>query len=292
MENDKKEKEVKVDEKDQMKRYYVDFYDMFDGWGTFGFFTDRLFDELPDAIKLCDKLNEELDKNNKNCGEHYGVVDSKVNREVYCGQDEKYREKYKLSDLSKHISELIASEGKKDEREKKIDEKTSKKIDENASKKDDEKASKKNNDSNSKDRYQEVAEEIVDEIKFDLLDSTGFDSTQIENVLRRRFDIKNEETGRLFLTETVMFNRLSGETFTSPMFGILSFIGFDVFPIISGKMFPNYDIRNKYIGYTDNGVFHRVNGWTEFVKSVKRNPQIVLMSMFVAYAVTYTLLSF
>ena len=92
MENDNNENEVKTDEKGQMKRYYVDFYDMFDGWGSFGFFTDRLFDELDDAINCCDKLNEELAKGNKACGEHYGVMDSKTNMEVYCGQDKKYKD--------------------------------------------------------------------------------------------------------------------------------------------------------------------------------------------------------
>ena len=74
------------------KRYYVDFYDMIDGWGTFGFFTERLSDNINDAIKLCDKLNSELPEGNKNCGEHYGVIDSTVNREIYCGQDKKYKE--------------------------------------------------------------------------------------------------------------------------------------------------------------------------------------------------------
>ena len=68
------------DSKDQTKRYYVDFYDMFDGWGGFGFFADRLSDDLDEAIKLCDKLNSELDDNNKSCGHHYGVIYSNINR--------------------------------------------------------------------------------------------------------------------------------------------------------------------------------------------------------------------
>ncbi len=93
MEKDKKENEIIVDRDVQMKRYYVGFYDMFDGWGIFGFFTDRLFEELDNAIKLCDKLNGELDKENKSCGEHYGVMDSGTNREIYCGQDEEYKKK-------------------------------------------------------------------------------------------------------------------------------------------------------------------------------------------------------
>ena len=75
----------------ETKRYYVDFYDMIDGWGDFGFFPERLFDELDLAIKLCGKLNSGLDKSNKECGEHYAVIDKLTNMEIYCGMDEKYR---------------------------------------------------------------------------------------------------------------------------------------------------------------------------------------------------------
>lgn len=73
------------------KRYYVDFYDMIDGWGEFGFFTDRLFDDLQEAKDICDKLNSKLDISNKSCGEHYGVIDSRLGKEVYCGIDEEYK---------------------------------------------------------------------------------------------------------------------------------------------------------------------------------------------------------
>lgn len=67
-------------------RYYVDIYDMFDGWGggCWGFFEDRLFDDLDEAKKKCDELQAELAEGNKECGEHYGVIDSEKNREVYC----------------------------------------------------------------------------------------------------------------------------------------------------------------------------------------------------------------
>ena len=68
-----------------IQRHYVDFYDMIDGWGDFGFFTERLFYDLDLAIKLCDKLNSELDVSNKRCGEHYSVIDKLTNMEIYCG---------------------------------------------------------------------------------------------------------------------------------------------------------------------------------------------------------------
>ena len=76
---------------DETKRYYIGFYDMIDGWGDFGFFQERLFDDLDSAIELCNKLNSGLDKSNKECGEHFGVIDGTINREIYCGMDEKYR---------------------------------------------------------------------------------------------------------------------------------------------------------------------------------------------------------
>ena len=71
------------------KRYYVDFYDLIDGWGgaTFGFFEERLFDDLNEAIECCKKLQKELPIENRNAGEHYGVIDGNIMQEVYCGKD-------------------------------------------------------------------------------------------------------------------------------------------------------------------------------------------------------------
>lgn len=66
------------------KRYLVDFYDMFDGWCHSAEFWHRDFDSFEEAKIVCDKLMEELDESNKRCGEHYGVIDSTVNREIYC----------------------------------------------------------------------------------------------------------------------------------------------------------------------------------------------------------------
>ncbi len=91
------EERMEIGKKDQKNMYYVDFYDIFDGWGEFGFFTDRLFDNLDDAIELCDKLNNELNNGNKSCGEHYGVIHGGTSGEIYCGLDEKYETS--ISDL-------------------------------------------------------------------------------------------------------------------------------------------------------------------------------------------------
>lgn len=84
----------------EMKRYYVDFYDMVDGWGTFGFFTNRLSNNMNKATELCNKLNSELNENNKNCGEHYGVIDKLTSREIYCGMDEKLKKDAQATNIA------------------------------------------------------------------------------------------------------------------------------------------------------------------------------------------------
>lgn len=141
------------------------------------------------------------------------------------------------------------------------------------------------------DRYQEVAEEIASVIKDDLFESTGFGATGIADVLRRRFDINKEEIGRVLMSEVTMFYKHSGDTFTIPMFGMLMFSTRGVVPIISGISFPNYNIRNRYMGYTDNNLFHRVNWLTEFVNELKRNPSLILISIFGLYVTAHTLLN-
>ncbi len=64
------------------KRYIVDFYDMIDGWCGCGGFGE--FDDLDEAKKFADDKMKTLDNSNKRAGEHYGVIDLTVNREVYC----------------------------------------------------------------------------------------------------------------------------------------------------------------------------------------------------------------
>ena len=86
------------------KRYYVDFYDMFDGWGTWGFCANRLFDDFEEAKTCANILQSELDKANRLAGEHYGVIDKKKNREIYCTMDKEYTESLK-KDIDKIFGE-------------------------------------------------------------------------------------------------------------------------------------------------------------------------------------------
>lgn len=67
-----------------MKRYIVDFYDMIDGWCHGSEFWGREYDTFEEAKKVCDDLMKDLDESNKRAGEHYGVIDTAINREIYC----------------------------------------------------------------------------------------------------------------------------------------------------------------------------------------------------------------
>lgn len=67
------------------KRYWVDFYDMFDGWIRYPECDDKYqFDDLDAAKAKADEKQAKLDKNNISAGEHWGVIDTTTGLEVYC----------------------------------------------------------------------------------------------------------------------------------------------------------------------------------------------------------------
>lgn len=72
--------------------YFIDFYDAFDGWGgtmdenvemTLAIWPDRCFrsNEFEKAKEKAEELMDDLDENNKSCGEYYAVIDYK-NRKI------------------------------------------------------------------------------------------------------------------------------------------------------------------------------------------------------------------
>ena len=61
-------------------RYGVCFYDAHDGWGTSWFDTD----DLEAARVRRDAENATLPQENKDYGEHWGVVDMIVGHEIEC----------------------------------------------------------------------------------------------------------------------------------------------------------------------------------------------------------------
>jgi len=63
------------------KPYKVDFWDSFDrSWSGLG----PAFDDINQAKAVCDQMQAKLPQGNKDCGEHYGVIDLRIDREVYC----------------------------------------------------------------------------------------------------------------------------------------------------------------------------------------------------------------
>lgn len=145
------------------------------------------------------------------------------------------------------------------------------------------------NTSISNDRYRDVAEEIISIIKEYKLDSLDL-KNQIIEILQRRFNVDKENVGKILMDDTTMFYLDNGHTFTIPMFGMLAFSGYRVKPIINDRCFPNYDIRNKYIGYTENGVFRKVNMFTRLIDGIKRDPNMVIISILTGYLVTRAIL--
>ena len=64
-----------------MKPYKVDFWDSFElSWTGSG----PVFADLSKAIAKCNQKQARLPQANKDCGEHYGVIDLRIGREVYC----------------------------------------------------------------------------------------------------------------------------------------------------------------------------------------------------------------
>jgi len=139
------------------------------------------------------------------------------------------------------------------------------------------------------DKYQEVAEEIASIIKEHTLDS-GDLKNKIIDVLKRRFDVDKENIGKILMDDTTMFNLDTGHTFNIPMFGMLAFAGFRTRAISPDRCFPNYNTRNKYIGYTENGVFHKVDMLTRFVGSIKRDPSLVILGILTGIVATKAIL--
>ena len=57
--------------------YYVDYYDMNDGWLGWDYISefrkDRIFTDIDEANRVKDELNEEMSFGNVRCGEYYDV---------------------------------------------------------------------------------------------------------------------------------------------------------------------------------------------------------------------------
>lgn len=141
------------------------------------------------------------------------------------------------------------------------------------------------------DKYDDVALQIVGAIKENFSDSSDtnhrFDEEiqkKIADVLKNNFNIKNEEMGMSLMKDVNMFDPDSGYEFDAPLFTSPLFIPVGAV-VIGPETFPNYDVNNKYIGYTDKGRFYQINDFTKFMRHMRKQPLIVIALFVLIYLI-------
>lgn len=110
------------------------------------------------------------------------------------------------------------------------------------------------------DIYQDVVLQIRDAIREDLFDGElGFNEERqkkVAEILKRNFNKSDEQIGKILMEDTNVFNPSTGKIIDTPFFLAPSAVVYGFRPITS-KVFPNYNINNDYMGYTDGGIFHK-----------------------------------
>lgn len=142
--------------------------------------------------------------------------------------------------------------------------------------------------------YEEVALEIKDAVKYDLFDSDQFDMEAVVEVLKRNFNVTHQVAGKIFLEGINMFNKDTGSIISDiPGAYMVVFIVYGYEPIISGRIYPNYDIYNRYVGYTKDGTFHRMQHFdikTRIIKSFKERLDTVVIILLIFIVIVASLL--
>lgn len=141
------------------------------------------------------------------------------------------------------------------------------------------------------DKYDEVALQIVDTIKENFSDRSDSNhdindniQKKITDVLKNNFNIRAEDMGMSLLKYVNMFDPENGYEFDTPLFTIPMLIPVGAMTI-SPETFPNYDINNKYIGYTDKGRFHQINDFTVFMRHMRKQPLAVIAFFILIYLI-------
>lgn len=144
------------------------------------------------------------------------------------------------------------------------------------------------------DKYDDVTLQIRDVIKDDLFDSRqSFDDEkqkEVVEILRNNFNIKDEEMGRALTRDVWMFDPESGYEFDVPLFAAPLLLPLGVI-IIKPEKFPNYDVDNKYIGYTENGRFYRMDFMGKFIYHARKDRMTYIMFFLLAYLLVAMLIT-
>lgn len=149
--------------------------------------------------------------------------------------------------------------------------------------------------------YEEIALEIKDAIKDDLFDSDQFDKEAVVEVLERNFNMTYQVAGKVLLEGINMFSKDTGFIISDvPGVCMAIFMTYGYEPIISGHIHPNYDINNRYIGYTKEGIFYRMQHFdikTRIIKFFKEKFDatilmllILFLTLFLAIALLFAMI--
>lgn len=137
--------------------------------------------------------------------------------------------------------------------------------------------------------YDDVALEIKAAIKDDLFDSDQFDKEAVVKVLERNFNVAYQVAGKAFLECISMFNRDTGAVISDvPGAYMVVFMMYGYEPVIPGRMHPNYDVNNEYVGYTKDGKFYRMRHFdtkTRIIRFFKERTNQVMFILVIAMAV-------
>lgn len=143
-------------------------------------------------------------------------------------------------------------------------------------------------------KYKEVTLQIRDVLKEELFDSKqSFDEEkqkEVAEILKKNFNIKDEEMGKVLTKDLWMFEPESGYEFNTPLFAVPMFLPFGAM-IIQSETFPNFNVKNKYIGYTDKGKFHRMDNIRKFIRHTKKDPVASIIMFIAVYLLVTTILS-
>ena len=135
-------------------------------------------------------------------------------------------------------------------------------------------------------KYDDVAIQILEIIKDDGKKDFGKKDEEIQSkitdVLRNNFNVKDEEIGKSLSGDVWLFDPENGHEFYAPLFTLpmLSPLGVKA---VRPETFPNYGIENKYIGYTEKGIFYKINDFTRFMRSARKNPIPVILVFILVY---------
>lgn len=143
-------------------------------------------------------------------------------------------------------------------------------------------------------KYKEVTLQIRNLLKEDLFDSRqSFDEEkqkEVSEILKKNFNIKDEEIGKALTKDIWMFDPESGYEFNTPFFVVPMFLPFGAM-MVKSDTFPNFNIKNKYIGYTDKGKFHRMDNIRKLIHHMKKDPVTPIMVLIMGYLLVTMILN-